>query len=69
VNRWQTYFLIILILAGVAIAGTIYVRRLAKPSHDVIKTEVCPRCGGTGRAKLRPEYPCATCDGTGYITP
>jgi magnesium-transporting ATPase (P-type) len=69
VNRRQTYFIILLILAGVAIAGTIYVRRLSKPSHDVVRTEVCPRCGGTGRAKLRPEYPCGTCAGTGNITP
>lgn len=69
VNRRQTYFIILLILAGVAIAGTIYVKRLSKPSHEIVKTEVCPRCGGTGRAKLRPEYPCATCGGTGYITP
>jgi len=69
VNRRQTYFIILLILAGVVIAGTIYVRRLAKPSHEVVRTEVCPRCGGTGRAKLRPEYPCGECSGTGYITP
>ena len=69
VNRRQTYFIIILILASVVIAGTIYVKRLAKPSHDVVSTEVCTRCGGNGRAKLRPEYPCATCAGTGYITP
>lgn len=69
VNRRQTYFIIILILAGVAIAGTIYVTRLSKPSHDGLSTVVCDRCGGNGRAKLRPEYPCAACSGTGYITP
>jgi amino acid transporter len=69
VNRRQTYFIIILILAGVVIAGTIYVTRLSKPSHNGLSTEVCDRCGGNGRAKLRPEYPCAACSGTGYITP
>jgi magnesium-transporting ATPase (P-type) len=69
VTRRQTYFIIILIIAGVAIAGTIYFRRLSKPSSDVVRTEVCDRCGGNGRAKLRPEYPCAACAGTGKITP
>ncbi len=69
VNRRQTYFIVLLILAGVLLAGTFYFKKLSKPAHDVIKTEVCPRCGGDGRAKLRPEYPCGTCDGTGYITP
>jgi len=68
-NRRQTYFLLLLIVAGVLLAGTIFVKRLAKPPHEVVKTEVCPRCGGSGRAKLRPEYPCGTCDGTGYISP
>jgi hypothetical protein len=68
-NRRQTYFILLLILAGVLLAGNIYFRRLATPSHEVTKTEVCPNCGGTGRARLRPEYPCAKCDGTGYITP
>lgn len=69
VNRRQTYFILLLLLAGFLLAGTIYFRYLAKPSHEVTKTEVCPRCKGTGRARLRPEYPCPECDGTGYITP
>jgi cytochrome bd-type quinol oxidase subunit 2 len=69
VNRRQTYFILLLILASVTLAGAIFFERLAKPTHDVVKTEVCSRCGGGGRAKLRPEYPCGACAGTGYITP
>jgi ribosomal protein S27AE/Na+/serine symporter len=69
VQRRQTYFILILIFAGLLLAGTVYFRYLATPTHEVTKTEVCPSCGGTGRAKLRPEYPCGTCGGTGYITP
>ena len=69
VNRRQTYFILLLILACVLVAGTIFVKRLAKPTHDGLTTEVCSRCKGTGRAKLRPEYPCGACSGTGYITP
>jgi len=69
VNRRQGYFILLLLLAGILLAGTIYFKRFAKPTHEVLTTEKCPRCGGTGRARLRPEYPCATCDGTGYITP
>ena len=69
VNRRQTYFILLLILAGVALATTIFVKRLAKPTQDGLTTEVCSRCGGSGRAKLRPEYPCGACSGTGYITP
>ncbi len=69
VNRRQTYFILLLILAGVTIAGSIYFKRLAKPTHDVLETEVCSRCEGSGRARIRPEYPCGACAGTGYITP
>ena len=69
VNRRQTYFILLLLLAGFLLAGTFYFKRLAKPTQEVTVTEVCPRCRGSGRARLRPEYPCATCDGTGYITP
>lgn len=69
VQRQQTYFILLLILAGFMFAGAVYFKFLANPTEDVRKTEVCPNCGGTGRAKYRPEYPCGTCDGTGYITP
>ncbi|UCD58396.1 MAG: hypothetical protein JSV16_04570 [Candidatus Hydrogenedentota bacterium] len=69
VNRRQTYFILLLFLAGLMLAGTIYFKYLAEPTHEVRKTEVCPRCRGTGRAKLRPEYACGHCDGTGYVTP
>lgn len=69
VNRRQTYFILLLILAAVLLAGTFYFKKLSKPAHEVVKTEVCSRCRGTGRARLRPEYPCAACAGTGYITP
>lgn len=69
VNRRQTYFIIMLILAVTMLAGGIFFNRLAKPSHEILETEVCPRCGGDGRAKLRPEYPCGACAGTGYLTP
>ncbi len=69
VNRRQTYFILLLILAGVLIAGTIFVKRLAKPTYEGLTTEVCSRCLGSGRAKLRPEYPCGACSGTGYLTP
>ncbi len=69
VSRRQTYFILLLLLVGVVVAGTIFFRRMAKPTHEVLTVEVCPRCGGTGRAKLRPEYPCAKCAGTGYLTP
>lgn len=68
-NRRQTYFILLLILAGFLLAGNIYFKRFAKPTHEVTTTEECPRCKGSGRARLRPEYPCATCDGTGYLTP
>ncbi|RJP18345.1 MAG: DUF1109 family protein [Candidatus Abyssobacteria bacterium SURF_5] len=69
VQRRQTYFILLLIFAGLLLAGTIYFRYLATPTHEVVKTEKCPRCDGTGRAKLRPEYPCGECDGTGFVTP
>lgn len=69
VQRRQTYFILILVFAGLLLAGTIYFRYLATPTHEVTRTEICPRCGGTGRAKLRPEYPCGECNGTGYVTP
>ncbi len=69
VQRRQTYFILILIVAGLLLAGTVYFKYLATPTHEVTKTEICPSCGGTGRAKLRPEYPCSTCGGTGYVTP
>lgn len=69
VNRRQTYFILLLILAGFLIAGTYYFKRLSRPTHEVTKTELCPQCLGSGRAKLRPEYPCGTCNGLGYITP
>ena len=69
VQRRQTYFILILIVAGLLLAGTVYFKYLATPTHEVTKTEVCPSCRGTGRAKLRPEYPCGTCRGTGYVTP
>lgn len=69
VNRRQGYFILLLLLAGALLAGTIYFKRFAKPTHEVVATEVCSRCGGSGRARLRPEYPCATCAGTGYVTP
>lgn len=69
VQRRQTYFILLLILAGFMLAGGVYVKYIAKPTHEVRKTEVCPRCGGSGKARYRPEYPCGYCDGTGYITP
>ena len=69
VQRQQTYFILLLILSGFLLAGNIYFKHLAKPTKEVTSTVVCPNCRGTGRARLRPEYPCAKCDGTGYITP
>jgi ribosomal protein S27AE len=69
VQRRQTYFILLLVLAGLLLGGTIYFKYLATPTHEVRQTEKCPRCGGTGRAKLRPEYPCGECNGTGYVTP
>ncbi len=69
VDRRQTYFILLLLLAGVVVAGNIYFKRLAKPTHEITETVECPRCHGTGRASLRPEYPCGYCDGTGYVTP
>jgi hypothetical protein len=69
VQRRQTYFILLLVFAGLLLAGTVYFRYLAPSTHEVVRTEKCPRCDGTGRAKLRPEYPCGECDGTGYITP
>ena len=69
VNRRQTYFVLLLILAGFLVAGTFYFKRLSRPTHEVTETELCPNCMGTGRAKLRPEYPCGTCDGLGYVAP
>jgi magnesium-transporting ATPase (P-type) len=69
VNRRQTYFILLLIVAGFLLAGNIYFKRLARSSQEVTTTVVCPNCQGTGRARLRPEYPCAKCDGAGYITP
>ncbi len=69
VQRRQTYFILILIVAGLLLAGTVYFKYLAPPTHEVRRTEICPSCGGTGRAKFRPEYPCPTCGGTGYVTP
>lgn len=69
VQRRQTYFILLLIFAALLLAGTVYFRYLATPTHEVRKTEKCPRCDGTGRAKLRPEYACGECDGTGYVTP
>lgn len=69
VQRRQTYFILLLLLAGILLAGTFYFKRFTRPTHEVTKTEVCPRCNGTGRAKLRPEYPCGYCDGTGSVTP
>jgi len=69
VNRRQTYFILLLILAGFLIAGTFFFKRLSRPTHEVTETELCPNCMGTGRAKLRPEYPCGTCDGLGYVAP
>jgi hypothetical protein len=68
-QRRQTYFILLLILAGFLLAGNLYFKRLAKPTKEVTSTMECPNCKGTGRARLRPEYPCAKCDGTGYITP
>jgi ribosomal protein S27AE len=69
VQRRQTYFILLLLLAGVLVAGNFFVKRLAMPTEEVTKKEVCPKCGGSGRARLRPEYPCGHCDGTGYVTP
>ncbi len=69
VQRRQTYFILLLLLAAFMLVGTVYFKYLAHPTHEVTKREKCPRCGGTGRAKLRPEYPCGTCNGTGYVTP
>jgi len=69
VERRHVYFVLLLILAGLLLVGTVYLKRFARPTHEVMRTEVCPRCGGLGRAKLRPEYPCPTCNGTGHITP
>ena len=69
VQRRQTYFILILIFAGLLLAGTVYFRYLAPKTEEVRKKEICPRCGGTGRARLRPEYPCSECDGTGYVSP
>ena len=69
VQRRQTYFILLLIFAALLLAGTVYFKYLSAPKQEIIKTETCPRCGGTGRAKLRPEYPCGECDGTGYVTP
>lgn len=69
VNRRQSYFILLLIVAGVAVAGTIFFKKIAEPAHEVTKTEVCSRCQGDGRARLRPEYPCGACDGTGFISP
>jgi H+/Cl- antiporter ClcA len=69
VQKRQTYFILILIFAGLLLAGTVYFRYLAPSTEEVTKKEICPRCGGTGRARLRPEYPCSECDGTGYVSP
>lgn len=69
IQRRQTYFILLLFVAGVMLAGAIYFKYFSRPTHEVTKMDICPRCGGTGRAKLRPEYPCGTCDGTGYVAP
>ncbi len=70
VSRRQFYFILILAIAGLALAGTVYFKYFALDTPgQTTKTQVCPLCGGMGRAKYRPEYPCGNCDGTGYITP
>jgi hypothetical protein len=69
VERRHTSFVLLLILAGLLLVGTVYLKRFGKPTHEVTRTEICPRCDGIGRAKLRPEYPCGYCDGTGYVSP
>ena len=69
VNRRQVYFILLLFLAGLLVAGTFYFKRLSRPTHEVTTKETCQNCGGTGRAKYRPEYPCGECDGLGYVAP
>ncbi len=69
VERRQGYFILLLLLAGALIAGTFYFKRFTRPTHEIVTTEICPRCLGSGRAKLRPEYPCGECDGVGTISP
>ncbi|RJP75161.1 MAG: hypothetical protein C4532_01045 [Candidatus Abyssobacteria bacterium SURF_17] len=69
VQRRQTYLILLLFVAGIMLAGTIYFKYFSRPTHEVTKMEICPRCGGTGRAKYRPEYPCGYCDGTGHVAP